>query len=74
LRGDISPLTPEHDDKHAEHYSASAFGDAFPTATDMPCRVPTGFMPPPPADHSISMQKSRSNTPQMQGKLVELML
>ena len=67
MRGDISPLTPERDDKQAEQYSTSAFGDAFPTTPEMPCRVPTGFMPPPPVDHFPSTQKSRSNTPQMQG-------
>ena len=67
MRGDISPLTPERDDKQADQYSASAFGDAFPTTPEMPCRVPTGFMPPPPVDHFTSTQKSRSNTPQMQG-------
>ena len=74
MRGDISPLTPERDDRHAEHYSSSAFEDTFPATTEMPCRVPTGFMPPPPVDHSISMQKHRSNTPQMQGNLFEFVI
>ena len=67
LRGDISPLTPERDNKPAEQYSISAYGHPFANAGQLPCRGPSGFMPPPPVDQTGSMQGNRSNTPQMQG-------